>query len=221
MYGPTVALIAVVLVASNQRVEGWKMNVASTKFQVMQRQGMKILGSLVIASSLVANIEPQSAVAYDRLNAATAAGTRVNSDPDSLLRFGLPITNDKEIRDIQNNLETCKMNLKTRRVNFAQGDIKNVRNLLAQNENKIMKAVSPSKLSKAQAALDKFKADLDPLEAVLAKETSTGSGSVQERTALDGAIAAQKLVSRDLTALEELLVPGRYPHHTAIASLLS
>ena len=201
-------MVAVVLIASNQRVEAWKMNVASTKFEALSRQGMKILGSLVIASSLVANIEPQSAVAYDRLNAATAAGTRVNSDPESLLRYGLPITNDKEIRDIQTNLETCKMNLKTRRVNFAQGDVKNVRNLLAQNENKIIKAVSPSKLSKAQAALDKFKADLDPLEALLSAETNTGSGSVQERSALDGAIAAQKLVSRDLTALEELLVPG-------------
>ena len=211
MYGPTVALIAVVLIASNERVDAWKMNAGSTKFDAIRQQGVKILGSLVIASTLVANIEPQSAIAYDRLNAATAAGTRVNSDPESLLRYGLPITNDKEIRDIQNNLETCKMNLKTRRVNFAQGDIKNVRTLLAQNENKIMKTASPSKLSKAQAAMDKFKADLDPLEALLSAETGTGSGSVQERSALDGANKAQKQVSRDLTALEELLVPGIVP----------
>ena len=157
------------------------------------------------------NLEPpQAAHAYDRLNAATAAGTRVNSDAESLLRYGLPIANDKEIRQIQSNLETCKVNLKTRRVEFAKQDIKNVRNLLEQNEKQILKSIAPKNQAAGEKALAKLKADLDPLAALLEKETATGSGSVQERSALDLAFAQQKVAAVDLTALEELMVPESF-----------
>ena len=43
---------------------------------------------------------PSAVHADARLNAPSAAGTRVNSDPESLLRYGLPFDN-KEARDLQ------------------------------------------------------------------------------------------------------------------------
>ena len=187
------------------------MSSSSSGSIAMTRQVAKALGALVVATGMVGQFEPAlPAMAYDRLNAATAAGTRVNSDAESLLRYGLPIPNDKEIRDVQANLEQCKMNLKTRRVEFAKQDIKNVRTLLAQNENKILKAVAAKNQDKVTAAVAQLKADLDPLEKLLEKETSTGSGSVQERSALDAAFVAQRTVANDLTVVEELLVPDGF-----------
>jgi hypothetical protein len=201
----TLFLFVVLFCSIHERVSSWKL----AKVTSWSKQGaMKILGSFAVATSLLSNVEPpQAAQAYDRLNAATAAGTRVNSDAESLLRYGLPISNDKEIRQIQSNLETCKVNLKTRRVEFAKQDVKNVRNLLEQNEKQILKSISPKNQAAGEKAFAKFKADLDPLAALLEKETATGSGSVQERSALDSAFAAQKTVALDLSALEELMVP--------------
>ena len=99
----------------------------------IQSRGLKVFGSFIIATSLLDLPKISPVLADARLNAPSAAGTRVNSDPYSLLNYGLPITNDKEIRNVQRNLETCYINLKTRRVEFAKGDINNVKNLL-ENE---------------------------------------------------------------------------------------
>lgn len=202
-------LLFVVLVCSiHERVSSWKLG-AVTSWS--KQSAVKILSSMAVATSLLSNVQPpEAALAYDRLNAATAAGTRVNSDPESLLRYGLPIADDKEIRKIQSNLETCKLNLKTRRVEFAKQDIKNVRNLLEQNEKQILKTIGTKNQAAGEKAIAKFKADLEPLATLLEKETSTGSGSVQERSALDSANAAQKTVALDLSALEELMVPEGY-----------
>lgn len=70
---------------------------------------------------------------------------------------GLPITNDKDIRDIQTSVETCKNNLKTRRINFAQGDIKNAKALLEKNGEKLLKQISPKKLKLATESLARMK----------------------------------------------------------------
>lgn len=69
----------------------------------------------------------------------------------------MPIQNDKNIREIQNSVETCKNNLKTRRVNFAQGDIKNVRTLLDKYGDGLLKQVSQKKLKLATESLARMK----------------------------------------------------------------
>lgn len=108
------------------------------------KNNLKFLTSFFIASSIsFLDFNIDSAYADARLNAPTAAGTRyycksiiksikfhinknfhiiiyrVNSDAESLLRYGLPI-NNKEVREIQNSVESIKSNLKTRRINFAK-----------------------------------------------------------------------------------------------------
>ena len=67
----------------------------------------------------------------------SAAGTRVNSDPESLLRYGLPI-NNKEVREIQTSVEQAKANLRTRRQSFAKGDLQKTAELLKKNGAKVV-----------------------------------------------------------------------------------
>jgi hypothetical protein len=70
-----------------------------TKFESLQSQSQsinikKVFGSIVIASSMLnlPNIPQANADSQQRynnkLNAPTAVGTRVNSDAESLLRYG-------------------------------------------------------------------------------------------------------------------------------------
>lgn len=73
---------------------------------------------------------------------------------------GLPIPNDADVREIQNSVETCKNNLKTRRINFAQGDIKNVKALLDKNGDKLLKQMSPKRLKVATESLARLKVQL-------------------------------------------------------------
>ena len=157
----------------------------------------------IIASTTLANSQPVLADA--RLNAPTAAGTRVNSDAESLLRYGLPFEN-KEIRKIQESIESAKANLRTRRVNFAKGDVSNFKSLLARDSGKILGDVPKKNSAEASKSLERLKADISALENAIQTELDAGPGSLQERKALDDAFAAQDVISKELSTFEELLV---------------
>ena len=122
--------------------------------------------------------------ADSRLNAPTSAGTRVNSDAESLLRYGLPITN-KEIREIQSNVETARMNLKTRRITFAKQDVSNIKSQLDRYQAKLLAAVPPANLESAKNSLERLKADIIPLMTAIEQESAAGSGSLQERKGIN------------------------------------
>jgi len=144
-----------------------------------------------------------------RLNAPSAAGTRVNSDAESLLRYGLPITN-KEIRDIQGSIESVKMNLKTRRVGFAKSDLNTAKDKLVSQKDKIFAAVPSNHLTEAKESYNRLLEDIEPLDRAMTSEQSSGSGSLQERENLDTAFVAQSKLSKELTTFEELMVPDGY-----------
>jgi hypothetical protein len=127
-----------------------------------------------------ADLSGSPAFADSRLDAPTSAGTRVNSDAESLLRYGLPITN-KEIRDIQSSVESAKLNLKTRRIQYAKGDVENVKAMLSKYESKLLNAVPSVNLAEAKSALESMKADVPPLLASISAESAAGAGSLQER----------------------------------------
>ena len=149
---------------------------------------------------------PDASLADRPLNAASAAGTRVNSDAESLLRYGLPI-NCKEIRDVQGSLESAKSNLKTRRVNFAKGDVGNAKSKFSKEKAKILGAVPASRSEQAQKVYDRMVDEFSPLEVAMNAEQEAGPGSLQERKALDEAFSAQDALAKDLSILEELMVP--------------
>jgi cyclophilin family peptidyl-prolyl cis-trans isomerase len=164
------------------------------------------LASLVSLSSL-GSIDIANADA--RLNAPSAAGTRVNSDAESLLRYGLPITN-KEIRDIQGSIESVKMNLKTRRVGFAKSDLNSAKDKLVSQKDKIFAAVPSNHLTEAKESYNRLLEDIEPLDRAMTSEQSSGSGSLQERENLDIAFVAQSKLSKELSTFEELMVPDGY-----------
>ena len=152
----------------------------------------------------------QPVLADARLNAPTAAGTRVNSDPESLLRYGLPIANDKELREIQENIEAAKVDLKTRRIIFAKNDISNAKSLLTKYTDKILKAAPANHKDQVKASIERMNNDFPIYEKAVGAESNAGSGSLQERKGLDDSFAAQTVLSQELTTLEELMVPDNY-----------
>lgn len=81
-----------------------------TKARWMNRIAATVVGLGTLGGPLGPTALP-SAFADARLNAPTAAGTRVNRDAESLLRFGLPFES-KEARALQDAVENVKNNLK-------------------------------------------------------------------------------------------------------------
>ena len=180
--------------------QGWKLNIKKTLAKNSIAAAI-LLGSCSYNSNIVN--------ADARLNAPSAAGTRVNSDAESLLRYGLPI-NSKEIRDIQASIESAKMNLKTRRVNFAKGDLNNAKEKLLSKKDKIFAAVPSNHLAEAKESYSRLLADIEPLDIAMTSEMTSGSGSLQEREFLDNAFSAQSKLSKELTTFEELMVSDGY-----------
>lgn len=95
----SLALLALLIVSSNECASSYKPllpKFLSTKLESLQAQSSKVgkaFGSLVIAATLVnfpLSIDQVNAVDRynNKLNAPTAIGTRVNSDAESLLRYG-------------------------------------------------------------------------------------------------------------------------------------
>jgi hypothetical protein len=95
----SLALVALLIVSSNECASSYKPllpKFLSTKLESLQAQSSKVgkaFGSLVIAATLVnfpLSIDQVNAVDRynNKLNAPTAIGTRVNSDAESLLRYG-------------------------------------------------------------------------------------------------------------------------------------
>lgn len=117
---------------------------------------------------------------------------------------------NKEVREVQASVESSYINLKTRRVNFAKGDIGNAEEKLKKYSNKIITAAPSTKQSNMKSAIQKFLDDVPLYNQAVTTEMSSGSGSLQERKALDEAFKQQTVLSKDITSIEELLVPANY-----------
>eukprot|EP01040_Poterioochromonas_malhamensis_P019149 gene19149-22553_t len=147
--------------------------------------------------------------ADNRLNAPTAVGTRVNSDPESLLRDGLPM-NNKQLRDLQANVEAIKFDLKLRRENFVQSDISTVKGILQNQAQQILSAIPESRRGEATKLIAQLKEQTKDLESVTGVGRGTGKGSIQERESLDQGFILQDNLAKTVGALEELAVSEKF-----------
>lgn len=138
---------------------------------------------------------------------ASGSGTRVNKDPESLLRYGLPIKN-KEVRDLQKSIEDIKINVSSKRKAAALDDLKKARGTINTKESKMTASCRDAKV--CSDILASMKSDLEPLEASLRSSVDFQSGSDQERTALDKSYATQDKIQKQLTTLEEQMIPAGY-----------
>eukprot|EP00980_Cylindrotheca_fusiformis_P005338 scaffold1138_cov128-Cylindrotheca_fusiformis.AAC.20 len=150
----------------------------------------------------------ETSVVANAVEKASGTGSRVNKDADSLLRYGLPIKN-KEVRGLQEALETIKYDIGSKRKSAAlDGVKKSKRYLSGKTAEKMTKACrSPAVCSDLLTEID---ASLEPLSVALKQSQDAFTGSEQERTALDNAYDAQQQATEALTKLEEQMVPEGY-----------
>lgn len=203
------ALFALVaLVGVFDVTKAWLINIDQPRVRWSSKV-QKALGAVAIGAGLLGNVAPSYADKPLTSAGGNAAGSRVNSDAESLLRYGLPI-NNKDIRDVQGSIESAKMNLKTRRINFARTDVNNAVGKLKDKKDKLLAAVPKENQEKAAQAFDKMLNDMTPLQEAMQAEQGAGSGSLQQREALDVAYSQQDVVAKDLSCFEELMVPVGY-----------
>jgi cyclophilin family peptidyl-prolyl cis-trans isomerase len=138
---------------------------------------------------------------------ASGSGSRVNKDPESLLRYGLPIDN-QEVRNLQGLIERIRFDVTSKRMKFVSDGMKKSRVILNKSSNKLTSSCQDQATCKS--IIGNMVNDLDKLEDALSSATSSLSGSDQEREALVKVYAADDDLLKQLTALEEQMIPNGY-----------
>mmetsp|Transcript_6132 Transcript_6132/g.13904 ORF Transcript_6132/g.13904 Transcript_6132/m.13904 type:complete len:467 (-) Transcript_6132:109-1509(-) len=153
-------------------------------------------GNNVIASSVASAKEM-----------ASGSGTRVNKDPESLLRYGLPIKN-KEVRQLQKSIEDIRINVQSKRKAAALDDLKKAKGIITKQESKMTASCREPKV--CSDILASMKDKMTPLESTLNDSKDYMNGSDQERTALDSSYNTQDQIQKELTTLQEQMIPAGY-----------
>ncbi|KAL7512963.1 hypothetical protein ACHAXN_010068 [Cyclotella atomus] len=138
---------------------------------------------------------------------ASGTGSRVNKDAESLLRYGLPIDN-KEVRELQKNIESIKQNVSSKRKTAALDDLKKAKGILNTKETKMTSSCRDA--STCSSIIASMKNKMSPLEESLTASTNYLNGSDQEREALDKSYEIQDKIQKELTDLQEQMVPAGY-----------
>lgn len=138
---------------------------------------------------------------------ASGSGTRVNKDPESLLRYGLPIDN-KEVRQLQKSIEDIRSNVASKRKAAALDDLKKARGVINTKEAKMTASCRDAKV--CSDIIASMKEKIEPLEATLKASADYMNGSDQERAALDKSYATQDQIQKELSALQEQMIPAGY-----------
>jgi peptidylprolyl isomerase len=201
--------IAIAIAIATISVQSWHLPSVHPLLKISDKDLIKKALASVVAISLCSVCSIQPVYSDSRLNAPTAAGTRVNSDPESLLRYGLPI-NSKELRDIQESIESAKINLKTRRILYAKGDISNAKALLNKYADKIIATAPKNHINQVKESMSKMNSYFPAFETSIAIESDASAGSLQERKGLDDTFLAQDNLAKELSNLEELMVPDDF-----------
>jgi len=126
---------------------------------------------------------------------ASGSGSKVNKDPYSLLRLGLP-NQPKELRELQASLEESKDNLDRLLYNNAKGALQTAGKVLKAKSPAILKAVPASGAEQASSLLSAIGSDI---QTAIDGISSGPSAAVQE---------AQADSLLKLSTLEELIATG-------------
>jgi len=152
--------------------------------------------------SIVSDIGTANAV-----EKASGTGSRVNKDAESLLRYGLPI-NNKEVRKLQVVIEEIKQDIGSKRKSAALDGVKKARTAIKSTASKMTASCRDANF--CTTILNEMNDNLDPLDQSLKDSQGAQNGSEQERKALDAAYQSQSKIAKQLTALEENMVPANY-----------
>lgn len=147
-----------------------------------------------------------------KLNSASSAGSRVNKDAESLLRYALPISN-KEVRELQSSVEDVKNQIPIRQWAAGINDVKAATATAKNKASKILAAVPSERRAAAEARLGKLQETLDKLGEELAAD---GSGEVKGAAKLSKCYALQDEAAAAVGEIEELMIPVGY--HVSVPS---
>jgi len=139
---------------------------------------------------------------------ASGSGSRVNKDPESLLRYGLPIDN-QEVRNLQGLIERIGYDISSKRTKAALDGTKKSRVILNQSSKKLTASCAPDE-SGCKSIIENMINLLDKVEDALVSASNNLYGSDQEREALDKAYKADDDLLKQLTSLEEKMIPKGY-----------
>lgn len=176
--------------------------------RLQQIAGTTLLGAAMALMPMTSFPDAASAQPLaGKQNAPTATGSKVNKDPESLLRYGLPIENS-DVRKLQLQVETAKNDIKVKRINAALGDTSTAKSVIKNKRPAMLKSVRASEVGAAMKLLDDIDGLLDTSSVALNEKVA--QGSVQEREELDRAYTAQSNAALKVTELEEMMVPDGF-----------
>lgn len=150
----------------------------------------------------------RSSVVAEAKEMASGSGSRVNKDAESLLRYGLPIPKDKEIRKLQVTIEDIRQDIQSKRKAPAIDGVKKTKGQLKSKGSEFQNMCRDK--AECGTILQKMNDLLDPLSANLVDASNVLNGSDQERVALDKAYDLHNELQKLLTQLEEQMVPAGY-----------
>lgn len=158
-----------------------------------------LIGAAISAACLL-NASPAQAISTSSLANPLIAGLppgNAITDGGALLRYSLPIDN-KEIRQVQDELEGISNRLRSKRWGPIEKDANKAKRLLERKHDAILASVPESRKEKADALLDSILAGIEPLKD--AAENEDKEGVWMER----------KQLLDQVGEVEELMVDG-YP----------
>uniref|UniRef100_A0A7S3VDJ1 peptidylprolyl isomerase n=1 Tax=Chaetoceros debilis TaxID=122233 RepID=A0A7S3VDJ1_9STRA len=151
------------------------------------------------------NDNVRSSIVADAKEMASGSGSRVNKDAESLLRLGLPIPKDKDVRKFVVVAEEIKQDIGTKRKAAAIDGIKKTKSTLKSKSADFTKMCRDT--NECTSIIADMTALLDPMDAAMKDAQNFFNGSDQERKVLDDAYAGYDKLQKLMTALEEQMVP--------------
>jgi peptidylprolyl isomerase len=115
-----------------------------------------------VSSDGHAGVRPAMVANAARPATSSAAGSRVNKDAESLLRWGLPLE-DKVTRDLQESIENIQDEIRMKRYSNGKSECNKAKMLISQKRKAILALVRPSAQKDAEQLLDELTQDLNQL----------------------------------------------------------
>ena len=125
------------------------------------------------------------------------------------------------MRQLQKNIEDIRINIASKRKAAAIDDLKKARGIINTKESQMTASCREAKVCSDILALMKSK--MEPLEQTLKASADYLNGSDQEIEALDKSYGTQDQIQKELTALEEQMMPAgeRLLSNTSTSNVLS
>ena len=112
------------------------------------------------------------------------------------------------MRQLQKGIEDIRINVQTKRKAAALDDLKKARGVLNTKEKQMTASCRDAKV--CSDIISSMKEKIEPLEASLKASTDYMNGSDQERASLDKSYAQQDIIQKELTTLQEQMIPAGY-----------